>query len=234
MQMQIDAASCPFVHVVGPDVDRGLLNSLHIGDHILVEINGQRVFTDNPIAAEQPWEVTETTDDSITISHPSGHAQRLLFSEILPSRDANNAPAVFCLKGTLPEVPVAYVILQLISHKSDLAGLHKSHYRWWFHPEIYTENFLDPIIKRGLLEQWSTFFKTFTERGWGYKSYKRFALRAGIKTNTIRAFINESWEEIDALPIEVLMNMARQLELLPTFLELSRPIPHDFCRTIEK
>jgi hypothetical protein len=232
MHMHVAPAGSPFVHVVGPDLDKSMLSSLHVGDQILVEINGQRLFTDIPIAAEQPWEVTETSDECIKIYHPSSaNTQVLHFADIIPSSEG---PAVFLLRGTLPNLPVIYVILQLISHKSDRKGLHANKYRWQFNAEAYSELFSDPIIKRGLLEKWCGFFKTFNERGWGYKSYKRFALRAGIKTDTIRAFISSYWEEIEMLPDEVLLDIARQLELLPTFLELSNEIQHDFNRTVKK
>ncbi len=170
--------------------------------------------------------MTEVTDDSIVVSHPSGHRQQLEFSKIVAG--PKNGPAVFMIEsGTL-----LYIILQFISYKTNRSGL--SRYSQRFDRSAYNELFSDQIIKRGLMEQWCKFFKTFSERGWGYKSLKRFALRAGIKTDTIRAFRNEAWEEIDALPDDVLMAMAKQVELLPTFLDLSCLIQHDFARVIAK
>lgn len=231
MQSSITTAGVPFVHVVGPDIDRGLLQSLHVGDYILAEINGKRLFEENPIASEHPWEITDTDGDSITIAHPAGHQQKLEFNNL--AQGPKDGPAVFLLRSDNPSLPHIYVILQLISHKSDLAGLHKSKYRW-FNKSQYEELFSDPIIKRGLLEKWCLFFGTFSEKGWGHKSFKRFALRAGITTDTIRAFRNNSWEEINVLSNDTLLSIAAELELLPILLQLSQMDFLSDCKVIEK
>ncbi len=47
MRTNLAANGSPFVHVVGPDIDRELITTLHIGDHVLVECNGKRLYTDN-------------------------------------------------------------------------------------------------------------------------------------------------------------------------------------------
>ena len=230
MQSQTVTTAPQFVHVVGPDVQRNDLRSLVQGDFVLAELNGRRLFSDIPIASAQAWEVVDNTDDTLVIAHPEGETFSLPYSSLLPT--SNNSPAVFHLKRNNPECPQIYVILQLISHKSTVSDLRK--YRWFFNEREYRDNiFNDPIMRRGLLEQWCEFFKTFSEKGWGHKSILRFALRAGVSTKIIRAFRSESWDQIYNVSMDTLLDMAREINLLPSLLELSGDIQFDTERVIK-
>lgn len=231
MQVHITSASIQPLSVAGPDLDRDLVGSLIVGDKVLVEMNGQRLFTNNPIAAEA-WEVVEASDYSLTIEHPNGFRQVLPIDTILAG--AIDGSSVFLLQSDNPLCPYIYVILQLIAYKTDIEGLRNSNYVWWFKKDNYTELFADPIIKRGIMEAWGDKFRTFQEKGWGDTSFKRFALRANIKTDVIRSFINEAWEEIDALSLESLLGIAREFEWLPTRIQLNSLIQHDFNGPLAK
>ncbi len=210
---QIAHSEKQYVNIAGPDIERSLLGSLHAGDKILIEMNGRRLYSDNPIAAAFPWTIAEVTEDSLIVEHPRGDRITLLMADLVEGD--SESPAVFLLKTNNPQCPVVYVILQMISHKSDTEGMRRSKYKWWFEEEGYIEMFDDPIMKRGIMEKWGELFRTFSERGWGDKSFKRFALRANIRTDT-------------------LLSIAREIEWLPTRLALSGHIQHDFSRTVEK
>ncbi len=229
---QVPHSEKQYVNIAGPDVERSLLGSLQVGDHLLIEMNGKRLYSDNPIAAAYAWTIIEMTEAVIIVEHPRGDRMILPMANL--AKGDSESPAVFVLTTNNPQCPVIYVILQLISHKSDTEGMRKSKYKWWFQEEDYKELFEDPILKRGLMEKWGEFFKTFQDHGWGNKSVKRFALRANIRTDTIRAFIHGAWEEINDLPVDSLLSIAREIEWLPTRIALSGHIQHDFSRIAEK
>ncbi len=219
------------LNVMGPDYDLPLLKTLQSGDKVLVEMNGFRLFSSNPIAAESSWNVVSVSDDAITIEHERLEEKvEIRFDQIVSKGEG---PAVFRINGDVFQLPSIFVVLQMISHRSDIEGMRQAKYRWWINLEDYTDVFRDPILRRAVLEAWGKYFKeSFTELGWGNKSFKRFALRANIKTDTIRAFVNGAWEMLDSLTVEQFCDIAREIEILPTRLSLSSEIQHDYNTSI--
>jgi len=210
--------------IAGPDFDLPLVKTLQVGDRVMVELNGFRLFSSNPIAAENEWIVLANDDEAITIEHP-----RLEDKVILPYKSlVSNDPAVFLIQGDPFHLQDVYVVIQMIAHRADIEMMRKARYRWWINVQDYVDVFKDPILRRHTLEAWAKYFKqTFTETGWGNTSFRRFAIRANIKTDTIRAFCNEAWETLNKLTQEQFCNIGREFELLPTRMILSNEIQHD-------
>jgi hypothetical protein len=226
------ASSKRLLNVVGPDFDLALLKTLQPGDHVMVELNGSRLFSSNPIASEYIWTVLDINSDSITIEHPRLKDDKVILEyRHLVSQPDSTGPAVFMIQGDAFRLPEVFIVLQMISHKSDAAGMKRAKYRWAVNKKDYEEIYDDPILRRHTLEAWAKYFETFSELGWVNKSYKRFALRANIKTDTIRAFINRAWEELDKLTVDDFCNIGREMEVLPTRMILANEIQHDFRTT---
>jgi hypothetical protein len=217
-------ASSPmnYVHVVGADVDRELLSSLVPGDHLLVELNGHRVFTESAISSPEPWRVVSNDAKIISVAHPaSDEILELPYDSLIkPQNKSPDEPAVFLLKREGRDVKTVWVVLQLISHKSTPGQLEKL--TGTFNPDEYKMIFEDATLKRGMLEAWCNALGTFSEKGWGYRSVKRFALRSSTSIATIKAFRSEAWDKIKSFDDETLLNIAREMELVTTLIRLSR------------
>lgn len=221
MQTKMSTSGATRYHVVGPDLERSLINTLVEGDQVLVEVNGEGQFRTNPIMAEVPWQVVEATDSFIKITHPEANEVITLpFDSILKG---NKGPAVFKIGRGDPRIPYWVVILQFIAYKT-YSSPHD------YDPSEYIENLSDPITKRVLLEAWCKKIATFKWEGWGHNSVKRFALRSRISPALVEAFRTRDWVTINAQSLDTLLEMARELEFLPSFLEQDDDLQHDYHR----
>ena len=201
------------VAVAGPDIDQSLLRSLEVGDKVMAEVNGSRLYSQLtcPLGAEKPWTVERNTvpaegerpnnNHRLVISHPSIshfvtlHYQNLLY---LPRRQ----PAVFLehdiqlSSETDGRVNPVYFILQFVSH---------------YMPFDEVDNVFTPYDRCGarlvlgedetrmfVLEQWAAMFRGFKKPGWGQKSVYRLAQRAFVKPSIIEAFQQERFELVDS------------------------------------
>jgi hypothetical protein len=232
----LDTMSQKKFHVAGPDIDLDLLRVLTCGDKVLAEINGVRPwssFAVRDVADDAPWTVVENVPDQyITLSNPRvAHDLTLQYSSLITTAD--HQPAVFMEdqsplnpKGTL------YVILQLITGGATEEALLDENNPLGVEPfdKIATLEILDdPTTKMGLLEQWCRVIGTFSQTGWGYRSERRFAVRARIKIATVRAFKSRDWQTILELSDEQLIDVAKALHSLPYLVRLSRSyISHDY------
>lgn len=222
MQPKLSAKSPTIYHVVGPDLERSLISSLTPGDKILVEVNGEGQFRTSPIMAEIPWEVVEVTDNFLSITHPDANEViKLPFDTILKT---NKGPAVFKIERNDPSIPYWLVILQFIAYRTDTSP-HE------YDPAEYIEHFSDAIIKKELLTAWCRKLASFKWEGWGHNTVKRFALRANISPAVVDAFRGRDWSVINSLSVDMLLQIARELEYLPSFLELDDDIQHNYCPT---
>lgn len=211
MQTKLSASGTTGFHVVGPDLDNSLVRALTVGDEVLVEINGEGQFRTNPITAAIPFKVVEATDDHICVSHPqSDETIKLPFAAIRPYK----GPAVFRIDRPDPNIPYWLVMLQFVAYRTKTIP-HS------YNPADYIEHFSDPVIKRGLLKAWCNKIATLVDDGnnFAHGTAKRFALRALISPGVVDFFKSRNWRKIDQLPIDTLLQIARELEYLPTFME---------------
>lgn len=212
------------VAVAGADIDPLLSTNLTRGDNVLVEMNGRRVWSEleNPLVAEIPWTIEEINapieienaneDHYILLSHPKvDRMLRLHYMNMLETEN-DRQPAVFKEKdkefSSRPDGSAnpIYVILQLISHYAVRGETTKNMKPW--KEEECAFCLADDDLRYIIFEQWTKVFKTFKrDRGWDHKSFNRFCMRAMLGKQDLRAFANEDWDAIEAIPSDKLLRI---------------------------
>jgi hypothetical protein len=236
LNMAVEHAGARAFHVVGPDIDVDMLRTLTDGDQVLAEINGARLFSNAPVksvASDHPWTVvSHEPGDKLVLSNPlCANDLTLDYSALLTTTATQ--PAVFMqtrddgLPGPL------FVILQMIAYRAvetDLIELVEP-----FDKIALLDLFDDERLKLGLLEEWCQVLATFPENGWRHKSFKRFANRAGVSRDVIKAFREHDWQTLLGLSDDTLVRIGEELHVLPVMMEKNNQrrgwIQHDFSRT---
>lgn len=236
-------------YVVGPDLDVDLCKSLAPGDHVLVEVNGGRYWTQqhNPMVAEEPWEVVENEwhgdkhpEGQIVLKHKRVPQPLVLsYKELLAQPKSN--PAVFKTSNArqkhdaLPEGPL-FVILQLVAYK-----LHEDKVAVEFPMpsrrmmEEFVETLEDDRLKVGLFEEWvDSFRRSVKASGWQYISAKRIAQRAGVGMPVVIALAKGDYKTLLAVPDDALIRLRIECHWLPMLLRQSSLIQHDHERVAVK
>jgi hypothetical protein len=226
-------AATKAVAVTGADIDPSLAAKLTIGDKVLVEINGTRVYSGYkcPLVAEEPWQVRvndapqsgERPNESnvLILSHPSiDHDLILHYSNLLHL--SPRQPAVFqeqdvTLSSQNGQANVIYVLLQLVSH--------------YVHADLVNSTF-EPFdrnqvrgalseVKDVLLDEWSRSLGRFKITGWGQKSMKRFAMRAFVSPSIVSAFMERDLRVLNTLDTRTLLRVAEAFHWLRYYIEQS-------------
>ena len=184
------------VAVMGADVDYQICKNLTVGDHVLIEINGQRMFgyKDIPLLASVPWAVIKNTEDFISLSHPAYPKALTLHYANLQTLPGQAGPAVFIeVDPDLSPTPF-YAILQLVSHYLP------SNEAEQFFVNTFDETLLETHRARIVKE-----LKGATQRlraGWGYIGKRRFALRTGASNNQL--------DDLDHIEDRLLVRVCRE------------------------
>jgi hypothetical protein len=244
-------------YVVGPDLDVDLCKSLVPGDHVLLEVNGGRYYTEqkNPLVAEEPWIILENDwfDEQSVADGPTARTKprgqlvlkhgRVAHPVILDYDQLLNLPkgqpAVFkTTKGKnehLPDGPL-YVILQLIAFKltEDRVDEAFPMMTQAMHDE-FLEILEDDRLKVGLLEDWSgQLARGVKENGWKYNSVKRIGLRAAVPFAAVKAFVTRDYKAMLALSDDELIRLRRECHWLKMLLKQAGYIQHDPTREFIK
>jgi hypothetical protein len=225
-----NATSAP-VAVVGADLDANLAAKLDAGDKVLVEINGTRIFSDNPcpLVAEEPWEVVSNnaprleqqpnTNHRLILRHPNINHQLVLHYANLLAQPTRQ-PAVFeerdvKLSHTGGVANPIYVMLQLVSHYIASENIDDNFTPW----DESNARFLlsDAEWKLVIFEEWITVLRRF-RRGWSQRSIFRMAMRAFVKPNVVEAFGMGDWDTINKLDMATLLQLHQAMHWLPMFL----------------
>jgi hypothetical protein len=199
------------IFVIGSDVDRELVLSRAFsrGDHLLVEMNGGRIFSKNPnrcVTAER-WDVV-SNKTSLTLRHPSvcGHDLVLPYASLLPG--GLRQPAVFMIHDTYFAPGPLYIILQFID--SVVSGDYCSE-------AAFSAEGLKHIPKQDVITGLIRGLKDFSD-GWDYRGICRFSLRANVRAKIIDAFRKENWDVLNTLDRKTLTRIAEELSWLPCLL----------------
>lgn len=200
------------IFVIGSDVDRELVLSKTFsrGDHLLVEMNGGRIFSKriNRCVTTERWIVVSANGKSLTLRHPtvSGHDLILPYDSLLPG--SMRQPAVFLIHDAYFAPGPLYVVLQFIDCVVEGDSCHSP---------SYSAEELKHIPKHEVIAGLIKGIKDFSD-GWDYRGICRFSLRANVRAKVIDAFRKEDWDILNTLKRETLTRIADELAWLPCLL----------------
>lgn len=212
--------------VIGADLDLPLLQSLSLGDNVMLEMNGARVGASSalsavcPIVMEQPWMVVGNDTESLRLKHP-----KIIREIVLPySSLLQNSPGVFkfvnSLHGTTGPI---FAIVQFVGHWMNGEELYTT-FPNSFNEKRVREAIEDDSVREALLERWEKLFGTFSVSGFGYKSVKRLALRSRVAESVLRNIRNGIWQDISD---DQMVSIHETVSWLPHLLRCSGMIQHD-------
>lgn len=235
------APACHAIAVAGPDLDPSLVAKLTVGDRVLVEVNGTRIFSDSacPLVAEVPWKVVENDPPQLGQRPEPRHKIVLSHSQSLDLLElhyvnlihtAPKQPAVFYerrarFNPTEQPQPV-YVILQLVSHfipATDVDFVYEP-----YDKESASLVLTDETLRAAVIAEWVSAIEHFKHRddndrkAWEHRSVYRLAMRAFVNPSVILAFKEEDWEALGRLSVETLGKIHEAMHWMPHFLEQSR------------
>lgn len=195
------------VFMVGCDLDLSLVKRLTKGDHVLLEMNGGRIFSklSNRCVTKERWMVVSCDQQSLVLRHDAiRHDLVLPFDSLL--RLSERETAVFSIRDTYFGDGPKYVILQFSDYALTLADAEDKA----FDAELLLQAPRKQVLM-GLVKA----LRTFSHPGWGYRSVCRFALRSDVRAKIINAFRTEDWEIINSQSDKTIVAIAEELSWLP-------------------
>lgn len=221
------------VAVAGADIDPSLASRLTIGDMVMAEVNGTRVYSGQkcPLVAENAWTVVQNFPPEsgqipnkshiLVLSHPA-HTTNLTLHYANLLQLPQGQPAVFRERQTGLSVRqdggenVVYILLQFVSHYMPQGNV-KTVFE--FHDKKAARLVME-MFGSDVLEQWSCMLKRF-KSGWGQQSVSRFASRAKISPAIVKAFQDGDESLVSSLSHATLMSIHEAIHWLPMQVELA-------------
>ena len=201
------------LYVIGQDIDGGVIRTLspsvgrYPGDRVLVEINGKRIVSDHPcpLVAEFPWEVEESNDRGLVLTHPI-LPRRLT----LPWKDMVAAPlsepAVFYIFDNFFSSCHFYVILQFVAYGTTSVGVAENLQPEW-EMDNWDQMLLEASVRKATVDKLVRDLRGLRHSGLGWRSVWRFALRSGVSKSIIIAFRVANYKVINGLSIDILLRI---------------------------
>ncbi len=219
------------IAVVGAELDPSLVAKLDIGDKVMLEVNGTRIYSelDCPLTSEHPWTVMSnnpprvgqrpTDQHTIVLSHPCKSQFVLGYGNLLnlPPRQ----PAVFresdieISHDAEGKPNTLYVMLQFVSHYVAADEVNRLFEAW---DRDAAELVLDDRDLRNItFTEWGEALKSLSKPGWGHRSVFRLALRAFVLPSIIDAIIEGNKAILRTLDLKQLLRIHEAIHWTPVY-----------------